>query len=148
MHTTQAHGAKHIHILPALNVSKRANMPETEDTDVLKYRVSHGSHAPIPPREQLCNRYCSNNHTHTDGSSICGRCCACACSMYGVCVRVRVGEKKGIGKGRRKEGEQTRRPCMPACVVGWRACVRACMRACVRARHQCVHVSRTHTPSA
>ena len=44
---------------------------------VLKYRVpqSHGSQhmssTLLPPREQLCNRSCSNKHTHTL-SSACG----------------------------------------------------------------------------
>jgi len=27
--------------------------------------VAHVLHYPSPPREQLCNRYCSNKHTHT-----------------------------------------------------------------------------------
>ena len=33
---------------------------------MLKYRVPHGSHPPLspPPREQFCNRSCSNK-THT-----------------------------------------------------------------------------------
>jgi hypothetical protein len=30
---------------------------------VLKYRVPHGS---LAPREQLCNRYCSNKHKHPE----------------------------------------------------------------------------------
>ena len=42
---------------------------------VLKYRAPHGSQhmssTLLPPREQLCNRSCSNKHTHTL-SSACG----------------------------------------------------------------------------
>ena len=34
---------------------------EKQAHPVLKYRDPHGSHP--PPREQLCNRYCSNKHT-------------------------------------------------------------------------------------
>ena len=40
--------------------SKREEPGKTGRHPVLKYRVPHGSH---PPREQLCNRYCSNKHT-------------------------------------------------------------------------------------
>ena len=46
------------------SIPKREEPGKTGRHPVFKYRVPHGSHLhPPPPREQLCNRYCSNKHT-------------------------------------------------------------------------------------
>ena len=56
------------------SIPKQEEPGKTGCHPVLKYRVPHGSQyhksstIPLPPREQLCNRSCSNKHTQELGS--------------------------------------------------------------------------------
>ncbi len=103
-------GAGHPGVLDS--IPKREETGKTGRNPVLKYRVPHGSQRslvrdgqtsshmtrlvvsrstcppfpPPPPREQLCNRYCSNKHTHLEvsdnGDPINGTAyCLCVCLL-------------------------------------------------------------------
>ena len=50
--------------------------------------IAHVLHSPPPPREQLCNRSCSNKHTHTMTGL--GRPATCQCSRTGACRTLRI----------------------------------------------------------